>query len=217
MVQQASTAPLDTGDAVVSAVVFCTALTLCGIVVAGKPASLVLCPGQGDSGARRFIRFFRKGLDELRLLAWAVALAHGNLPLFWGAWFNVACSFAPGLLYAAGWGQAAHLATPRRRSLSGVSSSLSSHTNGPSCVSPSFGAVWEATTEDDGAVAARITDGLELLSCGELRKLEEYQSQVSLCSDRQCLFSSWKCQCKSSEGSSRMRPPRIETFFPVGL
>jgi hypothetical protein len=33
--------------------------------------------------------------------------------------------------------------------------------------------VWEAATEDDGAVAARITDGLELLSCGELRKLEE--------------------------------------------
>lgn len=37
----------------------------------------------------------------------------------------------------------------------------------------------EATTEDDGAVAARITDGIEPLSCGELRKLEEFQSRLA--------------------------------------
>lgn len=60
VVQRASTATLDIGDAVASAVVFCTVQTLCGIVVAGKPA-FVLCPGQGTSGARRFIRFFQKG------------------------------------------------------------------------------------------------------------------------------------------------------------
>lgn len=59
-----------------------------------------------------------------------------------------------------------------------------------SSVVPSFSAVWEAATEHDGAHhgAARVTDGLELLSCGELRDSEELPEPGGLCSDRQCLF-----------------------------
>lgn len=102
VVQLASTAALDIRDAVVSRSSLLHNLTLCGIVLAGKPFSFVLCPRQGYLWSQRFIRFFWKGSRWTEVISMGCSLGSLNLPLFWEAWFNVACSFVPGLLYIGG-------------------------------------------------------------------------------------------------------------------